>query len=109
MDNKARVLKLEYNDKYQRLISKESGSHGLKMGHVVLKPGESVGSHTTAEREEAIVVLKGDGEAQVGNDSAVKIRKNSVLYIPPWTDHDIKNTGTDILEYIFITSLAQDL
>ena len=81
----------------------------MKAGHVALRPGENVGLHATGEREEAIIVLRGKGEALVGRDRVVKIKKNEVLYISPQTDHDIKNTSQGILEYVFVTSLAQGL
>ena len=104
-----RLVKLESKEKYQRLFSKESGTFGVKSGHVILKPEENIGAHSTNEREEVIVVLKGEGEVEAGNDSAVTIEANSVLYIPPHTKHDIKNTGKGVLEYVFITSPARDL
>ena len=103
---KAMLIKLESSEKYQRLLNKDSGSFGIKSGHVILKPGENIGEHTTAEREELIIVLKGSGEAIVDRETILKIESNSVLYIPPKTKHDIKNTGSGILEYIFITSPA---
>ncbi len=80
----------------------------MKSGHVVLQPGESVGEHTTGEREEAVVILKGSGEAIINKKDIIAIEENAVLYIPSQIDHDIKNTGSGVLEYIFITSQAQD-
>ena len=106
---KAKIVKLESKEKYQRLFSKDSGTCGVKSGHVILKPGENIGVHSTNEREEVIVILKGKGEASSGGERTLKIEKNAVLYIPPSAEHDIKNTGKDVLEYIFITSQAQDL
>jgi mannose-6-phosphate isomerase-like protein (cupin superfamily) len=98
---------LESRERYQRLISKDSGSFGIKSGHVILKPGENIGGHTTGEREEMIIILKGNGELTVDEDTILKIDKDSILYIEPETRHDIKNTGSTILEYIFVTSLAK--
>jgi len=103
---KAKLIKLTSTEKYQRLISKELGSYGIKSGHVILKPSENVGEHTTDEREEVIIVLKGKGKAIIGKNEIFNIESNIVLYIPPKTLHDIKNTGSDPLEYIFVTSLA---
>jgi len=102
----AKLIKLESTEKYQRLVSKELGSCGIKSGHVILKPGENVGEHTTNDREEVIIVLKGKGEAIIGKDEIFNIESNIVLYIPPKTLHDIKNTGSHPLEYIFVTSLT---
>lgn len=104
----ARLIKLESKEKYQRLLNNEFGTFGVKSGHIILKTGEKVGLHSTGEREEVIIVLKGKGEARINSDNILKIEANSVLYIPPRTDHDIKNTGAEILEYIYVTSMAQD-
>ncbi len=104
---KARLIRLESKERYQRLVSKELGSFGVKSGHVILNPGENIGEHTTSEREEVIVILQGSGEATIDKDEILKIEKDSVLYIPPQTNHDVKNTGTNILEYIFMTSLTE--
>ncbi|NQV04211.1 MAG: cupin domain-containing protein [Candidatus Omnitrophica bacterium] len=102
---KVRLVKLDSKEKYQRLFSKDSGTCGMKSGHVVLQSGENVGEHTTGEREEAIVILKGKGEAVINKKDIFDIEKDIVLYIAPEMVHDIKNTGFEILEYIFITSL----
>jgi len=104
--SKVKLIKLDSAEKYQRLLSKELGTSGIKSGHVVLMPGENIGEHTTDEREEVIIVLKGNGEAIIGKDNILKIENDIVLYIPPKTLHDIKNTGSDKLEYIFVTSFA---
>lgn len=101
---KVKLIKLDSTEKYQRLFSKELGTSGIKSGHVILKPGENIGEHTTLDREEVIIVLKGKGEAVINKDNILKIEQNIVLYIPSKTSHDIKNTGSGILEYIFVTS-----
>ncbi len=102
--NKPRLIKLESVERYQRLLNKDSGTCGIKAGHVILQPGQSIGEHTTGEREEVIVILNGNGEAMVGKDSIFKLEKDIVLYIPPKIDHDVKNNGTGELEYIFVTA-----
>lgn len=106
--NKARLLRLESTKKYQRLLSKDLGSFGIKAGHVILKSGEDIGEHSTDKREEIIIILKGKGEARIGKEGVLKIEGDTVLYIPPQTEHDIKNSGRGILEYIFVTSLAKN-
>ena len=102
-----KLVKLESTEKYQRLINKDLGSSGLKSGHVTLKPGENIGEHSTNEREEIIIVLKGKGEAVVDKNKIFTIKENHALYIPPQTSHDIKNSGKENLEYVFVTSKAQ--
>jgi len=102
----AKLVKLYTKEKYQRLFNKESGTYGMKSGHVILRPGESVGEHTTGEREEILVILAGKGQALIEKKDIFDIDKGIVLYVAPKTLHDIKNTGEEPLEYIFITSFA---
>lgn len=104
--NKVKLVKLENSERYQRLLNKDLGTSGVKAGHVLLKPSENIGEHSTNDREEVIIFLKGNGEVVIEND-ILKIESNSVLYIPPQTKHDIKNIGRDDLDYIYVTSLVK--
>ncbi|HAZ10826.1 MAG TPA: hypothetical protein DCY56_06960 [Candidatus Omnitrophica bacterium] len=104
---KPKIVKLESNSKYQRLFNKDSGTRGLKSGHVILKKGEEIGEHSTNDLEEALVILKGKGLLLINSEEEFDFEDNSVLYIPPGTVHNVKNTGNGILEYIFITSNAK--
>ena len=59
---------LKINDdggKYFNLLNKENASK-MHSGFVTLKPGETVGSHTTGKNEEIIVVVEGSGEIEAG-------------------------------------------
>jgi len=104
---KPKIVKLDSNSKYQRLFNKDSGTLGLKSGHVILKKGEEIGEHSTNDLEEALVILKGKGLLLINSEEEFDFEDNSVLYIPPDTVHNVKNTGNGILEYIFITSNAK--
>ena len=103
----SKLVKLESTEKYQRLINKDLGSSGLKSGHVMLRPGENIGEHSTNEREEIIIILKGEGKAVIDSNKIFAIKENHTLYIPMQTIHDIKNSGKENLEYVFVTSKAQ--
>lgn len=105
--SKPKIVKLEFGSKYQRLFNKDSGTWGIKSGHVILKNGEEIGEHSTNGLEEALVILKGKGQLVIDKEERLDFEDNSVLYIPPDTIHNIKNTGNGILEYIFITSYAK--
>ena len=58
-----------------------------------LKPGETVGWHTTGQHEEALVVLHGHGEARIEGQRAYPFIAPQLVYIPPATRHNIANRG----------------
>ncbi|MHC5095016.1 MAG: cupin domain-containing protein [Planctomycetota bacterium] len=77
-ENKAFVVELNHEKGYQRLIPGAPTTHGMKSGRVYLEP------------EEEVVV--GEGR---------------ICYIPPQTEHNILNTSTDPLVYIFCVAPAR--
>lgn len=105
--SKSKIVKLVSGSKYQRLFSKDSGTRGIKLGHVILNPGEEIGEHSTENYEEALVILKGKGNLIIEKDDIIEIGEGHAMYIPPETIHNVKNTDKAILEYIFITSHAE--
>lgn len=104
---KPKIVKLVSGSKYQRLFSKDSGTCGIKSGHVILKEKEEIGEHSTNDLEEVLVILKGRGQLVINKKENLDFENNMVLYVPPGTIHNVKNTGKGILEYIFITSNAK--
>lgn len=77
---------------------------GMRSGFVRLKPGESVGAHSTEDHEEALVVLRGEGKAEVEGHRAVAVSSRKLIYIPPRSRHNVTNTGTEMLEYVYIVA-----
>ena len=105
--SKPKIVKLKSGSKYQRLFSRDSGTRGIKSGHVTLKEGEEIGEHSTNDLEEALIILKGSGRLIINKKKGLDFEDNTVLYVPPDTIHNVKNTGSGVLEYIFITSNAK--
>lgn len=105
--SKAKIVKLDPSLKYQRLFSSASGTCGMKSGHVILKEGEEIGEHSTNDSEEALVILRGKGRLVINNKEGIDFEDDAALYVPPDTTHNVKNTGSGVLEYIFITSNAK--
>jgi len=103
---KAKIARLESGSRYQRLFNKDSGTCGIKAGHVILKRGEEIGEHSTNDAEEALVILKGRGRLAINKKENLDFKDDAVLYIPPRTIHNVKNTGNGVLEYIFVTLYA---
>ncbi len=98
------VVKLEGSEKYQRLLPGAPVTCGMKSGHVCLKPGESVGQHSTDSREEAIVILEGCAQIIAGGVVSATAAAGQMVYIPPHTDHDLRNSGNGVLRYVYVVS-----
>jgi mannose-6-phosphate isomerase-like protein (cupin superfamily) len=80
-----------------------SGSKSLKAGRIILEVGEEVGEHVTENREEVIVVLKGEGILlkEKGN---LPIKEGDAHYIKEDTRHNVRNTSNRELEYVYIVN-----
>jgi mannose-6-phosphate isomerase-like protein (cupin superfamily) len=81
---------------------------GMRGGSVKLKPGDSVGWHSTRTNEEALVILHGSGIAKIEGHSDLPLRENMLAYIPPATQHNVTNNGADVLEYVWVVSPASN-
>jgi quercetin dioxygenase-like cupin family protein len=79
-------------------------TRGMRGGSVRLKPGESVGWHSTGQNEEALTILRGSGAANIEGHADVPLHANMVAYIPPATRHNVTNTGNEVLEYVWIVA-----
>ena len=79
---------------------------GLRSGFVRLKAGETVGWHTTGQNEETLIILHGRGEAMIEGAAGMPVAEHVLAYIPPATRHNVKNTGTETLEYVYVVAPA---
>ena len=96
-----RIVDLKDDGEYQNLLDGKPQTSGLGAGRVYLQPGETCGQHNTEQNEEILVFLSGQGLALIGKNGSYEIGKDKVSYIPPHTVHNIKNTGTEPLIYIY--------
>ena len=108
-----KVLVIDLNDKaeYQRLLGgreKEPHTFGMCAGRVYLQPGENCGQHSTEQREEILVFLSGKGKLLIGENESFDVGEGKVSYIPPNTVHNIKNTGSGPLTYIYCVAGVND-
>lgn len=100
------VLEINKEHNYQRLIPGFPQSCGMKSGRVWLAPGADCGQHSTEGNEEQLVFLAGQGTAHIGSDKFA-VGAGKICYIPPRTPHNIFNTGTEPLVYIFCVAPAK--
>ena len=77
---------------------------GMRGGSVRLKRGESVGWHSTGQNEEALTILSGSGAANIEGHADVPLHAKMLAYIPPGTRHNVTNTGTQVLEYVWVVA-----
>jgi len=91
----------------QQLLSGPPETVTMRSGHILLQPGQSVGKHSTGHNEEMLVVLEGQGRMVFDDGSHLDLSANHVLYCPPATAHDVLNTGTGVLRYIYIVAHAE--
>ncbi len=79
----------------------------MRTGRVILAPGKSIGAHSTRENEEVLVILEGQGEMRIKGGNILKLSKGVIAYCPPGTEHDVFNTGTNLLRYVYVVAKAQ--
>jgi mannose-6-phosphate isomerase-like protein (cupin superfamily) len=103
MASSQKVLVVNLNDSpdYQKLLDGELQTWGMRAGRVYLQPGKACGQHSTGPNEEMLVFLSGRGELLIGENDAFPVGKGKVSYISPNTVHDVKNTSTEPLIYIY--------
>ncbi len=103
---KVLIIDLNENPENQRLLAGEPQTCGMRSGKVYLAPGKSCGQHSTKDREELLVFLAGSGELLIGENDRHQVGQGKVAYIAPQTAHDVSNTGTEPLIYVYCVALA---
>ena len=99
-----KAIKLDNAEKYTRLFSTKNGTAlSFRSGCVILRESESIGEHSTDNSEEIIIILEGEGELYINGHDKIYIEKDTAVYVPPHTIHDVKNAARRCLKYVFIT------
>jgi mannose-6-phosphate isomerase-like protein (cupin superfamily) len=78
----------------------------MRSGMVRLKAGESIGEHTTGKNEESLVILHGQGEARIEGHPPIPFTAPALVYVPTASRHNVVNTGTELLEYVYVVAPA---
>lgn len=107
--DKAFVRELNDAPEYQRLLGGPPETCGMRSGRVYLEPGKECGEHSTKEHEELLVFLTGQGQLQIGESDRLEVGAGRVAYIPPQTLHNVHNTGSAPLAYIFCVAPATEV
>lgn len=105
---RVKVVKLEPGDSpYMLLLDGPPETASLRSGLVTLAPGKSIGVHNTKDHEEMLVPLEGEGELRIHGQEPIAIRPGMITYAPAHSEHDVTNTGSSRLRYIFIVARAE--
>ena len=109
-DSKAKPLVVELNGEsvdYQKVLAGPPQTVSMESGLVILAPAKSVGKHSTKSYEEAVIVLAGTGEMRITDGQTLKLKPNVVAYCPPLTEHDVVNTGSVPLRYLYVVAKSK--
>ncbi len=102
MGQNVEVIELRDNGEYQELLAGSPQTRGMRSGRVYLQPGQDCGRHSTETHEEMLTFLAGSGVGLVGDEQdKYEVSAGKIVYIPPHTTHNIKNTGREPLVYIY--------
>lgn len=105
LNNPLRIIRLETNgEKSINVLRKGENSIVLHSGFVVLKKGESIGTHNTKNYEELLIVLSGKGKFEVEGKEPIYFKENEALYCPPFSEHNVTNVGEEDLKYVYVVA-----
>jgi mannose-6-phosphate isomerase-like protein (cupin superfamily) len=79
----------------------------MRSGSIVLLPSKNVGRHTTGNNEEVLVVFSGSGEMRMADGTILNLKPYAILYCPPDMEHDVFNTGSEPLRYVYVVARAR--
>jgi mannose-6-phosphate isomerase-like protein (cupin superfamily) len=103
----AKVVALESTAKELPILNGPPETVSMRSGLILLKPGEAVGKHTTGQHEEVLIVLEGKGEMRFHDGTRVAVETRHAIYCPPETEHDVVNTDSMPLRYVYVVASAK--
>lgn len=91
---------------YLPILKGPPDSITMRSGLVTLDLGKSVGLHSTENFEELLIVFEGQGEVRISGRDSLTISAGYAAYCPPETEHNVVNTGSTPLRYIYVVAEA---
>jgi len=92
---------------YVRLL--ETGeSVTMRSGLVTLQPGEDCSWHSTESHEELVICLEGEGHIESGDMGRRRLTAGDYAYNPPHTRHNVFNTGTQPMRYVYVVAAVPE-
>ena len=80
-----------------------TGSETLMVGYSDLSPGDAIGVHRHFQEDEVMVITRGTGRVQLGNEFHAATA-GATIFIPRGTCIGLTNTGPDTLSNFFVFS-----
>lgn len=103
-----RSIPLDPGDQpYVLLLKGPPETKSFRSGLVTLAPGKSIGVHNSGINEEMLVPLEGEGELRFPDREPIHLKPGIITYAPAHSEHDVVNTGTNRLRYIFILARTE--
>jgi len=99
------VKALPETHEYARLL-RPPESVTMRSGLVTLKPGENCGEHSTEGFEEMVICLEGAGQIETEGVGRRPLAAGQFAYNPPYTRHNVHNTGDQPMRYIYVVAEA---
>lgn len=90
------------------LATTEFEADGFGTGRKVLEPGGTTERHSTGGMRELIFCLEGTVALQLGTAAPVTLGAGQMSYIPPETEHELRNPGAGPATYLFVFSKANE-
>jgi mannose-6-phosphate isomerase-like protein (cupin superfamily) len=97
-----KILPIDGADYFEILGKDESLC--FRSGLVNLASGKDVGWHSTEKYEELLIILGGQGKLQARGFPDLEIAAGQIAYNPPNTEHNVINSGSLPLRYIYIVT-----
>ena len=67
------------------------------------QPGSQQARHRHMTQEQVYVVVRGRGQMLLGEED-LEVGEGTMVFVPPGTEHAIRNTGSGLLVYVSATS-----
>jgi quercetin dioxygenase-like cupin family protein len=102
----SKIVALPSGDEHFEILSRQNAFR-MRSGYVTLQPGKDVGTHSTEDFEEIIIIIEGHGELETEGSGRKAIGAGQIAYHPPDTRHNVINTDDKPLKYIYVVSKAR--
>jgi quercetin dioxygenase-like cupin family protein len=90
------------------LATMEFEADGFGTGKKVLQPGEFTERHSSGKVRELIFCLDGTIAVRLGDAAPITLEVGEMAYVPPATEHELRNPGPGPATYLFVFSRAPE-